>query len=895
MTDDNISPGAQGNGFDPSYNPAAKPADGSDSFDSPDAGDQSPEAHGVSINEAKGAEPSLDPLTLSRSLALRNGVTNRSVRASSGDEHTARTMAELKTWVAAGYLPNLIPLLPGDKKSLDQGWQKNDYTEAIAARVANGANVGLRLGDIIAVDIEGSSLGDDLARVMDEEFPFAPVRSRSGSASKLYLLRYAGDVAFRWEIPVPPGPPFITHENPKGGKVVEVLTSGQAHILGTRKDKNDARLVWSHVPSVDDLPAIDADALSALGERMLSVMREKGFSSTQLARSAYARRSGGGLIISPGYVPDHLTEEHADLLREALAAIPRDASFLERDARVHMCHAVWGATLGADWGRDLFLEWDGQMHPDNNVGDPGRAERAWERLNRGERVRAGAGHIRKLLEDRGQFALRDRLNSACAMTKFVEKIEAAKEPECLPPDVNVPLEDIPGGVFQPDDMMREISARFSVVDFGKDVCIVHRDRDNVDHILTVDAFGDKLANVWVSVGTAETPKMVLAATWWRRHVDRPPTRKAVFKTGASPIALNEYNFWRGYGVNPGNGTDKIRRFMKHLWVIICRRNRKSFRYLLKWMAWVIQNPDKQAETVVILRSETGGTGKTSVSRAMRKLFGSHALVISNPDHLFGSHSGEGLEHTCFVALEEALFAGNRAQSDKCKDLVTGDTLLVNPKFRRAYSIPNRLSAMFTTNHDWAVDTGKDGRRWFVLDVDESKASDKSWFDPLYADLNNGGYEQLLGFLLRINLKGWHPRDLERTDALAKQQVQSATGVAAWLLECASEGSIPRYNPNGTRDGLGPHNLGEAHTNDVLRASLAGYRKEVGARWDTPTSDAFGKTMRKILGMNRKRENLPNAHGGKGRGFYMPTQCDLRRALEAHLSMGPGELEKVQGN
>jgi hypothetical protein len=88
-----------------------------------------------------------------------------------------------------------------------------------------------------------------------------------------------------------------------------------------------------------------------------------------------------------------------------------------------------------------------------------------------------------------------------------------------------------------------------------------------------------------------------------------------------------------------------------------------------------------------------------------------------------------------------------------------------------------------------VQSGVQDRRFFVLDVSPHKAQDEGWFGPLYDDHHNGGLEEFLWLLQRVNLTGWHPRRLPKTSASIEQQRFSADSVSQWAEACIDADGI----------------------------------------------------------------------------------------------------------
>jgi hypothetical protein len=360
------------------------------------------------------------------------------------------------------------------------------------------------------------------------------------------------------------------------------------------------------------------------------------------------------------------------------------------------------------------------------------------------------------------------------------------------------LEDVPAiDFYYPDELLPALVARFTFIDRGGEVLAVHWDRWGKRTVRDRRGVREYLANIKVLIEANSKIKIVPAADWFWQHKDRGLIHREVFKPNGL-LKERETNLWTGYGVKPQPGNDKIKRFMRHLLEMVCAGNKAKFTYLIRWMAWKIQNPEKAPGTIIILRSDKEGAGKSIVSDTMRRLFGNvHSMVVSKPEEIVGDFNDD-MDLICFVQLEEALFAGDPRTASRMRHEITGERLRINPKGRKAYEAPNRMGAILTANHTFAWPAGKRDRRAFILDVKEDHADDAAWFDPIYDGLRGGGYEQLLQVLLNLNLESWHPRILLRTHELNEQQRMNADPVNTWLAACAEAGDVV-----GSRDRLDP--------------------------------------------------------------------------------------------
>ena len=95
-----------------------------------------------------------------------------------------------------------------------------------------------------------------------------------------------------------------------------------------------------------------------------------------------------------------------------------------------------------------------------------------------------------------------------------------------------------------------------------------------------------------------------------------------------------FNLWRGFNRKQRCGLwSKMRR---HLYDIICKRDRTVFRNLIYWLAHAVQRPGTAPGSVIVLKSDAEGSGKTTVGSWLVSIFGEHGLMLSTPKHLVGN-------------------------------------------------------------------------------------------------------------------------------------------------------------------------------------------------------------------------------------------------------------------
>jgi hypothetical protein len=421
-----------------------------------------------------------------------------------------------------------------------------------------------------------------------------------------------------------------------------------------------------------------------------------------------------------------------------------------------------------------------------------------------------------------------------------------------------------------------MNSHFFVGDRDGEIGIYRIENDASITFLQNDQFALLLANILVELnGTApgSPGKLVPVAKFWLSHSHRRTCRRIVFEPN-SHVDPFDYNLYRGYAVEPKSGFQKQRRLLRHILWIVCRRDKRKFKYLIQWLAWAVQNPHRHAEAVIVLKSEAEGCGKSTLGFVMLEIFGpSHGLLVDNKEQLLGNFNAH-LETICFVLGEEVLWAGDPKTADAFKSRVTSSLLPIEAKYRQQRLVPNRLHVMLTTNHVWAIAAGVNARRYFVCDVSDEVARDSAWFGPLYADLKNGGTAEFLHLLLNLKLGSWHPRDVPKTEELVEQQIMSAGTVEQWLLACSEV------------DGLAgapqvPASFGAEIATHVLYEAYTGYTKTRGSRPESLTR--FGRLMTELFGPSRRLSTSQSAK--RSPGYFIPDTASMRAAVLQRLKAG----------
>ena len=318
-------------------------------------------------------------------------------------------------------------------------------------------------------------------------------------------------------------------------------------------------------------------------------------------------------------------------------------------------------------------------------------------------------------------------------------------------------------------------------DWGERGTYFRRDGSGFPYPCTKEEIANAMANRSVQL---DDGSRIPLFKFWNSHSSRNEVARVVY----APLqgSVDEYgapilNLYQGLRLKPQKGDWTLMR--RHLLHVVCRGNLNVYRYLLGWMAHLIQRPDEAPGVVVVMRSLIEGAGKTTVVEWLCSILGRHALMLNDPTQLLSKFNAH-LEDKSFIGVNEPSWPGMKDAEAKLKSMITDAFITIERKHGGVYQVPNNLHFMFTTNAEWAVPAGAKARRYLVLDVDPVRAGDRAYFNALYREAESGGIEALLHVLQSFRLDRFDHRSVPITDALRDQQERSLPLEAQWALDLA---------------------------------------------------------------------------------------------------------------
>lgn len=159
--------------------------------------------------------------------------------------------------------------------------------------------------------------------------------------------------------------------------------------------------------------------------------------------------------------------------------------------------------------------------------------------------------------------------------------------------------------------------------------------------------------------------------------------------------------------------DKAKSFidlLRHL----CGEEKAAFGWLLRWLAYPLQNKGAKMATSVLMHGNIHGAGKSLFFGAvMEKIYTIYHKTLDQRD--LESQYNDWAEQVLYLLFEE--ISNNKTKHGMMgfiKHLITGSTLSIHQKFLASMRQANHMNCVFLSNHTQPLPIEENDRRFLVL-------------------------------------------------------------------------------------------------------------------------------------------------------------------------------------
>jgi phage/plasmid-associated DNA primase len=252
----------------------------------------------------------------------------------------------------------------------------------------------------------------------------------------------------------------------------------------------------------------------------------------------------------------------------------------------------------------------------------------------------------------------------------------------------------------------------------------------------------------------------------------------------------------------------------------------------------------------IEKPRTSNWQGTLLEDILLEIYGRAGFKTSDTGQILGRFN-DALRGKAFIFLDEALFGGHRDKADAIKSLVTTSVLSIESKNLPIVQFPFGINLYIATNNDDAIHLDEADARYWILEVSPHRKGDTQYFTELYAEINNGGREAFLHYLLNLDVSDFVPkRDIPLNNAAKEAMIRNSINpydARKWLEECCRAEMILGYRP--TVESISPWEgwqKGQEYPNGIFNTAYTEWQKTVKspvAAKPTP-ANKFGELLNK---------------------------------------------------
>lgn len=244
---------------------------------------------------------------------------------------------------------------------------------------------------------------------------------------------------------------------------------------------------------------------------------------------------------------------------------------------------------------------------------------------------------------------------------------------------------------------------------------------------------------------------------WEQAQDRNTFTSTCFKPNATRIRKpgqvdiikqgGTYNMWQGYIADMSKATS-CELIKRHLFEVWCGSDDRYYKYLIAWLAALFQYPEYKCGTSLILKSAQGAGKNIIIDNILVSILGVHALSTASKDDFVGKFNNH-MAWNVFTFANEAFWAGDKGDKSLLKTLTTDGERTIEPKGFDKIKAKSYTKLIFASNDMWVMNLDIDDRRSVYLPVSDRRNGNTDYFDKLMNEIENGGKESFLDFLLNV--------------------------------------------------------------------------------------------------------------------------------------------------
>lgn len=267
---------------------------------------------------------------------------------------------------------------------------------------------------------------------------------------------------------------------------------------------------------------------------------------------------------------------------------------------------------------------------------------------------------------------------------------------------------------------------------------------------------------------------------WDESKSRRKVKGLEFEPGKE-TSSDMVNLFFGLPERPYQPPEKCKLIIAHI-NRLCGGRGGEFEWLMKWIAFPIQNLGAKMDSSVIMYGSEGPGKSILWELIVGAIYGEYEITIGQAQ-LEDQFTG-WMSRKMFALCEEVVSRSERNQfKGKLKHLITGKSILVNEKNLPIHKESNHINFVFLSNSTVPLELDFGDRRYLVLHCGGVPPTD--YFKELFVEIDGDGVDAFYHYLKSIDLSGFNehtqpPLNKDKERLIEASMSSTDLFVAEWM-------------------------------------------------------------------------------------------------------------------
>lgn len=175
---------------------------------------------------------------------------------------------------------------------------------------------------------------------------------------------------------------------------------------------------------------------------------------------------------------------------------------------------------------------------------------------------------------------------------------------------------------------------------------------------------------------------------------------------------------------------------------LCDFDPRTYRYVVKWLAYPLQNPGAKMQHSLMVNGQQGTGSALFFERVMAAIYGESARCMDGA-HLNDRYNAWAVGAR-FLVVDGPV--PNRA-AGRVKELAAGESILVQRQSKPLHQISNEINMVFISHSEDFLPLSSSDRRFMVIEA--PPAREAMFYKAVQAEIENGGLQAFEHFLKKV--------------------------------------------------------------------------------------------------------------------------------------------------